>query len=307
MEDAHAALQGETKLAHGSLKNELASLSRGSEGKHKQTLDQLHKNLQTFHIEHNEKHALTAERLEAGLQNLKVAHYETQQALKAERAAREVQDKTFLEFINDVRIQKEAQEATLQEQLRLERVSREVQANQLRDALSQQASFAPNAEYTDLLLQERGSRESADSVLERRIESFERAIAMERNERATEMQRLWDVFDGHTHEALSQVQPVPQIARQLASKIEHMSPRTSFRPPPISPTYVETVRPVAIETLPVEENIRRVRVPSVETIATIPTMSPTITTRSPVTQTRNVMLPPTATTGGGSVTIAPYS
>jgi len=311
MVEAHKALQGEAKLSHGSLKNELAALSKGTTSKHKQSLDEVQRNLHAINAEHHEKHAVTAERLESGLQSLKVAVYETQQALKAERSAREVQDRTYFDFFTDSRQQKEAAEAGFQEQLRLERVAREVQANQIKDALAHHQGFTPNVEYTDLLLQERSSRESAMVVMERRLEAFDRSLSLERNERATEMQRLWDVFDGHTHEALSQVPP--RVVKGTASP---MSPRTSFgvRQAP----YIETIRPAPIlnESLPVTERVISYS-PAVESALTAAAI-----TRSPIAQTR--ILPPETTvavpaqtppmqaprvivhptTGGGSVTLS---
>mmetsp|Transcript_120154 Transcript_120154/g.218441 ORF Transcript_120154/g.218441 Transcript_120154/m.218441 type:complete len:1349 (+) Transcript_120154:68-4114(+) len=157
--------------------------------------------------------------------------------LQAERIAREQQEKTFLDYIQDARQQKDALEATVQEQLRLERVAREVQSQQLRDAITHQHNFVGNAEYTDILLQERSSREAAERALERRLESFERAISMERNERAQDMQRIWDAFDGHTHEAMSPIiREIPQPPPRKIVPTSMMSPRAITQP-----TYIETV------------------------------------------------------------------
>jgi len=157
--------------------------------------------------------------------------------LQAERAAREAQEKTFLDYIQDARQQKDALESTVQEQMRLERVAREVQANQLKDAIAHSHNFSSNAEYTDILLQERSSREAAERALERRLESFERAISMERNERAQELQRIWDAFDGHTHEAMSPIiREIPQPPPRKILPTSMMSPRAITQP-----TYIETV------------------------------------------------------------------
>mmetsp|Transcript_133725 Transcript_133725/g.243901 ORF Transcript_133725/g.243901 Transcript_133725/m.243901 type:complete len:434 (+) Transcript_133725:2-1303(+) len=161
--------------------------------------------------------------------------------LHAERVAREAQEKTFLDYIQDARQQKDALEATVQEQLRLERVAREVQASQLKDALSHQSHFGASSEYTDILLQERQSREATERTLERRLESFERAISMERHERAQELQRIWDAFDGHTHEAMS---PIVQQVPQVSTRSIMAAPRVNT-----------TISPRTIATAPMVERI----------------------------------------------------
>mmetsp|Transcript_83240 Transcript_83240/g.147388 ORF Transcript_83240/g.147388 Transcript_83240/m.147388 type:complete len:1620 (-) Transcript_83240:102-4961(-) len=189
--------------------------------------------------------------------------------LQAERIAREQQEKTFLDYIQDARQQKDALEATVQEQLRLERVAREVQSQQLRDAITHQHNFVGNAEYTDILLQERSSREAAERALERRLESFERAISMERNERAQDMQRIWDAFDGHTHEAMSPiVREMPQPVKVVQS-------------PRIAPTTV-------IETVGTE--LPRTSLPIAERIV-MPETTPLTTRSVPATGTISPLAP----------------
>lgn len=149
---------------------------------------------------------------------------EMMQLLHAERAAREAQEKTFLGYINDVREQRDALETSVQEQLKSERVAREVQSQQLKD-LAHQSNFQGNAEYTDILLQERSSREAAQRAVERRLESVEHVLHVDRNEREKDMQRLWDAFDGHTHEAsIVRDMPGQSVSRMV------QSPRTSPRP-----------------------------------------------------------------------------
>jgi len=157
----------------------------------------------------NQSHALNAVRMEHG------------QFLQAERNARESHEKTFLDYINDARAQKEVLENATHEQLRVERHQREMQLNQLKDAMAQQLNainWQGEAQFTDMLLQERSSREAAERALERRIETYERSLQMERNERSVEMTRIWEAFDGHTHEAMSPiVRELPGPVRALVA------------------------------------------------------------------------------------------
>mmetsp|Transcript_61239 Transcript_61239/g.107210 ORF Transcript_61239/g.107210 Transcript_61239/m.107210 type:complete len:1619 (-) Transcript_61239:132-4988(-) len=192
--------------------------------------------------------------------------------LQAERIAREQQEKTFLDYIQDARQQKDALEATVQEQLRLERVAREVQSQQLRDAITHQHNFVGNAEYTDILLQERSSREAAERALERRLESFERAISMERNERAQDMQRIWDAFDGHTHEAMSPiVREMPQPVKVVQSP--RIAPTTVIET--VGTEYPRTSLPIA-ERIMMPDTIATTR--SVPATGTISPLAPIMTT-----------------------------
>mmetsp|Transcript_52862 Transcript_52862/g.91857 ORF Transcript_52862/g.91857 Transcript_52862/m.91857 type:complete len:1474 (-) Transcript_52862:256-4677(-) len=247
----------EMEALHGRFRECLMKLeqARGLNDNHQAMMEQRLSGLDRAMLETSDQHAkaLSAFHAEYGKEMAHILH--------AERVAREQQEKTFLDYIQDARQQKEALEATLQEQVRLERVAREVQTNQLRDAMTHQVHWGGNAEYTDILLQERSSREATERTLERRIEAFERAISMERNERAQDLQRIWDAFDGHTHEAMSPL--VQQVqARSVPTSVMH-SPRAIMSPRPIH------TAPVVEEIVQVQERV----IPTAVTPMTPPTMS----------------------------------
>jgi len=250
----------EMEALHGRFRECLMKLeqARGLNDNHQAMMEQRLSGLDRAMLETSDQHAkaLSAFHAEYGKEMAHILH--------AERVAREQQEKTFLDYIQDARQQKEALEATLQEQVRLERVAREVQTNQLRDAMTHQVHWGGNAEYTDILLQERSSREATERTLERRIEAFERAISMERNERAQDLQRIWDAFDGHTHEAMSPL--VQQVqARSVPTSVMH-SPRAIMSPRPIH------TAPVVEEIVQVQERV----IPTAVTPMTPPTLSTTV-------------------------------
>mmetsp|Transcript_135694 Transcript_135694/g.220820 ORF Transcript_135694/g.220820 Transcript_135694/m.220820 type:complete len:88 (+) Transcript_135694:256-519(+) len=64
---------------------------------------------------------------------------------------------------------------------------------------------------------------------------------MERHERAQELQRIWDAFDGHTHEAMS---PIVQQVPQVSTRSIMAAPRVNT-----------TISPRTIATAPMVERI----------------------------------------------------
>mmetsp|Transcript_117023 Transcript_117023/g.206991 ORF Transcript_117023/g.206991 Transcript_117023/m.206991 type:complete len:992 (-) Transcript_117023:46-3021(-) len=203
-------------------------------------------------------------------------------ALQSERAARESQEKTFLDFIQDAREQKEAFEQTMQEQIRLERVAREVQWNQLKDsiAIKEKMWQGGNSEYADILMQEHSAREAVERSIEHKVEFIERNLQTERSERRESEKRLWDALDTHTHDAIT-----PSITRSVEVKPAESKP-------PVSPRFVT---PLPTEPIHLERHLVKVMSPRTSLIHPARVIAPpTSGTMSPTTPhlERHVVMSP---------------
>jgi len=235
--------------------------------------------------------------------------------LQAERAARETQEKTFLEYIQDARQQKDALESSVEEQLRSERIARDVQLNQVKDQFSSQMNWHGNAEYTDIILQERASREAAERSMEQRIDNLEKSLQGDRSDNQGALQRIWEAFDGHTHEASivshSQGPPIARVSPSVSSTPSRVeSPKRTARRsqspqratrlvhPPSQHVKVSQAQLTPTEaTPPPDRFLEGVRASSITRVVAVPT---TPSPAGPLTAPMPVMI-----SGGGAVTTVP--